>query len=176
MAQLADFERAVVFLVDQQANAAADPAVKQQATDFCDQVKRSPDGWRYNFELLTHTSRVEVRFFALQSLQWMLGSENDAVLPSNHREELRGVLLRWLIGTAAEPHATFMKTKIALVLTLLVKRDYPERWPSAFVDLQSLLSQGPPLIDVYLRVFVAINEEIVEFDAQVQQRPVQSSA
>ena len=40
--------------------------------------------------------------------------------------------------------------------------DYPKRWPNFFTDLLQTLSLGPRAIDLYLRVLLAIDSEVVD--------------
>lgn len=55
--------------------------------------------------------------------------------------------------------------KVAVVLALLLKSDYPETWTDAFDQLQSLLvvREGAAHVDLYLRVLCALDEEVVTF-------------
>lgn len=85
--------------------------------------------------------------------------------------QIRMELLTWLQENVSfvESKAPYLKTKLAVVITLLIKRDYPDRWPSAFAELMALLPKGASMVEMYFRILVAINEEIVEFDAQRSQ-------
>lgn len=160
MAVLCAFQYASASLTDAPAQ-----ALKQQAERFCASVKASADGWRYALELFAFSEHQEVKFYALQALQEALakGVADDAVAT-----QVRSELLTWLRDHVAfvERKAPYLKTKLAVVLTLLIKRDYPTRWPSAFSELLALLPHGASMVEMYFRVLVAINEEIVEFDAQ----------
>ncbi|KAF1327948.1 Exportin-t, partial [Globisporangium splendens] len=138
MAVLCAFQYASASLKDQQAQ-----ALKLQAESFCNSIKASVDGWRYELELFEFSEHQEVKFYALQALQ-----ENVSFV---------------------ENKAPYLKTKLAVVITLLIKRDYPDRWPTAFSELMSLLPKGASMVEMYFRILVAINEEIVEFDAQRSQ-------
>lgn len=85
--------------------------------------------------------------------------------------EVRSQLLAWLHQNVAfvETKAPYLKTKLAVVVTLLIKRDYPDRWSTAFSDLMALLPKGASMVEMYFRILLAINEEIVEFDPQRSQ-------
>lgn len=82
--------------------------------------------------------------------------------------QTRVQLLAWLHENVAfvESKAPYLKTKLAVVVTLLIKRDYPDRWPAAFSELMALLPKGASMVEMYFRILLAINEEIVEFDPQ----------
>lgn len=63
-----------------------------------------------------------------------------------------------------------MRNKLAVVFCQIIKNDYPERWPSAFFDLQRLCSTSEGLIDLYLRILKVMEDDIVAFQEQVCER------
>ena len=40
--------------------------------------------------------------------------------------------------------------------------DYPQRWPSFFSDLLQTLHLGDQAIDIYMRIMMAIDSEVVD--------------
>lgn len=64
MAVLCAFQYASASLKDQQAQ-----SLKLQAETFCNSIKASVDGWRYELELFEFSEHQEVKFYALQALQ-----------------------------------------------------------------------------------------------------------
>ena len=147
MTDLVDFERAVLCVFELQyaetPEAEERAPLKQQAMAYCEQVKHSEAGWRQNLGLLKSSQRSEAHFYALQTLQELLvlrdgegGAGLCSLLPEAARAELRVELLLWVQQLSQQqllPRlASFVLTKLAVVLALLVKADYPERWTSAF--------------------------------------------
>ncbi|TMW56984.1 hypothetical protein Poli38472_002909 [Pythium oligandrum] len=159
MAVRCAFQYASASLADEQAQ-----ATKLQAETYCNAVKASSTGWRLCLELFEYSEHQEVKFYALQAIQEALtkGIADDAVTM-----QIRSELLAWLRANVAfvEGKAPFLKTKLAVVITVLIKRDYPDRWPTAFHELLALLPMGASMVEMYFRILTAINEEIVEFDA-----------
>ena len=51
---------------------------------------------------------------------------------------------------------------------LLLKTDYPERWQTPFGEIMQFLEHEPAMIELFLRVLVAIDEEIVMFHVDRQ--------
>jgi hypothetical protein len=50
-------------------------------------------------------------------------------------------------------------------MALLMKIEYPDQWPSFFRDLLNLLNgAGPPVVDLFLRVIKAVDEEVVSHE------------
>ena len=176
MADVAEFERAVLCVFELQyadtPEAKEHAPLKQQAMAYCEQVKQSADGWRHNLGLLKASQRSEAHFYALQTLQDLVvlregegGAGLQSLLPEGARVELRVALLAWMQQLQHQqllPRlAPFVLTKLAVVIALLIKADYPERWPPAFDELLMLLKGGAAGIELHARIFAAIDEEIV---------------
>ena len=68
-----------------------------------------------------------------------------------------------LVLAAAECHE--IKNYLGLIYVGLLRWDYPSEWPTAWTDFIELLSSGVHLIDMFLRVLVIFDEEIVAEDA-----------
>lgn len=127
------------------ASGAEGHALQTQATVFCDGVRSSPDGWRLALALFRSPEfNSHAKFFALSLLQSRLGAieGSAAALQPAARLEVRVGLLRW-IGDGLAAQEQFIRTKLAVVLALCVKCDYPEVWPTAFVELLALVHHGP---------------------------------
>lgn len=57
---------------------------------------------------------------------------------------------------------TFIRNKAAQIFALAFITDYPRYWSSFFADLLQCLNFGQPAIDMYLRVLMAIDSEVVD--------------
>lgn len=171
MADVAEFERAVLIAFQCASANVADQqtqALKLQAESFCAAIKAQVDGWRVELHLFEQSEHEQVRFYALQALQEALvNGVTDSVATA-----IRVELFTWLQSHVAfvDSQAPYLKTKLAVVITLLIKRDYPDCWPTAFTELLALLPQGASIVEMYFRILLAINEELVEFDAQRTQQ------
>eukprot|EP00434_Breviolum_minutum_P028536 symbB.v1.2.025243.t2/scaffold2441.1/size78965/1 len=146
------------------------PAVRDQATSFCDSIKARPDGWRLCWDRFAQTESLEVKFWCLQViLQSMLS------LPAEARLELRGKVVSWLRDVGAnKQEEVVVKNKLALVYAGLVRLDYPQNWPSAWQELMSLMEKGcagrsggkAPLVDFFLRVLAIFDQEVMSDEVQ----------
>ena len=76
----------------------ADPR-KPRALQLCQQFRDTPHAWRSCVQLFASTSNEAVRFFTLQTLQYVL--KRNAVSPEN-RATLRDALLRWVKAQATK--------------------------------------------------------------------------
>lgn len=54
-----------------------------------------------------------------------------------------------------------VKNKFAQVLVLLFHLEYPEGWPTFFSELLELLSVGPVMVDMFLRIIETIDRLVV---------------
>jgi exportin-T len=124
------------------ASGAEGHTLQAQATAFCDGVRSSPDGWRLALALFRSPEvNSHAKFFALSLLQSRLGAGEGAALHPAARLEVRVGLLQW-IGDGLAAQEPFIRTKLAVVLALCVKCDYPEVWPTAFAELLALVRHG----------------------------------
>ncbi|OQR84924.1 exportin-T [Achlya hypogyna] len=164
---VADLERAIVCAfqyADASLTDAAAQKIKGEAEMYCAMAKQT--SYEPFLQLFQSSPHEQVKFYALQALQEYLNPRGHAhvVLTAPMVLQIRSELLQWLQTQHELP--AYLKTKLAVVITLLVRRDYPERWPTAFHDLLSLLPRGSFMVEMYFRILIAIYEEIVEFDAQ----------
>lgn len=170
MPSVEECELAVAYALSPASSNEDSTAVRQQASRFLDQVKASDDGWIVALQLFATSHRPEAKFFALGVLQDFLaprpGTPCRLGSPSD-RQQVREVLLGWLSDAAVTLADTdkFLVTKVAVVLALLLKADYPERWGDAFPTLMGLLSRGPAFVELFMRFLLAVDEEIVTFHA-----------
>ncbi|CAK4069704.1 unnamed protein product [Aphanomyces euteiches] len=161
-----DLERAVLYAF-QYAGANPNDAevqkVKGEAEMYCQFAKQS--SYVYFLQLFQASGHEQVKFYALQALQEYLteGSSLYSHMDPTKTQHIRTDLLAWLQQQDQLP--SFIKTKLAVVFALLIRRDYPDLWPTAFQDLLALLPCGPFMVEMYFCILIAVYEEIVEFDS-----------
>ncbi|KAJ2001048.1 pre-tRNA nuclear export protein, partial [Coemansia thaxteri] len=147
------------------------------ATQYCESVKASPDGWRACLELFTATPEKtpESRLFALQVIDAMImgagvfGNENGAAakLGTTRAALLEFVSTRYT-SAAYQNEPAFIRNTLAHTITLLALATYPSKWPTFVKDLISLTglpdATGAPTEDSARRVNSAsINPYMVDF-------------
>lgn len=165
-----DFDRAVQVLFSPPGPSIS-PAVREQATSYCDGIKARPDGWRFCWDRFAQTQSLEVKFWCLQVILHSMLS-----LPQDARLELRSKVLSWLREVAAtKQEEVVVKNKIALIYAGLVRFDYPGNWPSAWQELIGLMEQGLPLVDFFLRVLAIFDQEVISDEVQRSQEDRQRS-
>lgn len=58
----------------------------------------------------------------------------------------------------------FIKNKVAQLMSLVFVQDYLGQWPTFYSDLLQMLQLGPKFIDMYLRILLAVDIEVVDRD------------
>ncbi|ETW07728.1 hypothetical protein H310_02175 [Aphanomyces invadans] len=163
---VADLERAVLYAF-QYAGASLNDVnaqkVKAEAEMYCLAAKQT--SYQFFLQLFQASTHDQVKFYSLQALQEYLteGSPFHAQLTYNMSLHIRTELVAWLQVQDHLP--SFLKTKLAVVIALLIRHDYPDAWGSAFHDLLALLPRGPFMVEMYFCILNATYEEIVEFDS-----------
>mmetsp|Transcript_29813 Transcript_29813/g.55032 ORF Transcript_29813/g.55032 Transcript_29813/m.55032 type:complete len:1030 (+) Transcript_29813:29-3118(+) len=154
-----DFERAILVVFSQ--DPSITPDVRTQATNYIDAVKGRADAWQFCWELFVQRERLEVKFWCLQTITSVIPT-----LAAEFRSELRRRLLSWLqtVGSSKKEDVA-IRNKIALVYVGLLKADYPAAWPGGWRDLIALLDSGPILLDLFLKVLVIFDQEVLSHEA-----------
>ena len=145
-----------------------EPPQKQQerdrATAFCDELFQDPNAWKTALKIYVDTKDHNVRHFALSLLRRILmSSERFHALPPSVCAEIRETLCRWATANVESLTYPHVRRTLALVLTLFIKREYPERWRSGFSDLMGLFQRQPLLVDVMLQIMATLDDEVVSF-------------
>lgn len=65
-------------------------------------------------------------------------------------------------GNESNQDRNFLRNKVAQITSLGFVTDYPHRWPSFFTDLIGILSPSAKAVDIYLRVLLSVDSEVVD--------------
>ncbi|MPC10363.1 Exportin-T [Portunus trituberculatus] len=63
---------------------------------------------------------------------------------------------------ATDAEKVYIQNKTAQLMALVFVVDYPDRWPSFIADVLSTLHTGANAVDLYLRLLLAIDTEVVD--------------
>ncbi|KTW27617.1 hypothetical protein T552_02059 [Pneumocystis carinii B80] len=160
----------------------ADISLKQQAIEFCDQVKNCPEGWQICLTLFTKIPKKseEIRLFSLQVLEYAIKSRINELTPES-LDFIKNQMLEWirqefsLIGlkTIDPP---FLRNKLSHFFSLVFITLYTTSWSSFFADILSLIQDSsqtgktcPEATEFYLKILLSIHEEIA--DQQIPRKP-----
>ncbi|KAG8514161.1 Exportin-T, partial [Galemys pyrenaicus] len=118
------------------------------ALAYFEQLKISPDAWQVCAEALAQRT---YRYSELTTVQQQL---------------IRETLISWLQAQMLnpQPEKTFIRNKAAQVFALLFVTEYLTKWPKFFFDILSVVDLNPRGVDLYLRILMAIDSELVDRD------------
>lgn len=158
-----------------------DPQTQRQVLQYFEQLKHSADGWKQCAQAFSSgefQQNDHVRFFCLQVCEHYLKTRYQ---PADREEQtnVRVFLMNCLqiAGNERSPEKSFILNKLAQIISLAFLVDFPTRWPTFFDDLLGTLNQGHLAVAMYLRVLLAIDQEVVDRDiAHNSQESARNSA
>ena len=113
----------------------------------------SPDAWRACVDRYPSTSYPEVRFWCLQTLTDAFKTSGVLqMLSDDDASFLQRTLLSWVaeaVQRADPPVPPFVKNKLAQVVALVAKTQFPQRWPRFTHDFLDLLTGGEPTTSAF---------------------------
>ncbi|GBF91404.1 exportin [Raphidocelis subcapitata] len=141
--------------------------LRERATAYLNQLKASPEGWKFCVERFSATPYPEVKFWCLQTLHEVVRAYYTQ-LDAQSQGAIKGALLTWLQRDCTVESAgalpPFLRNKLAQVLVAIVQLEYPAVWPTFFRDLVAAARQGPGLADMLCRVMVAVDEDVISLE------------
>lgn len=135
--------------------------VQHRALSFLEEFENTRDAPSICLNLLFATdgeNAQSLQFYATQALlrtaklRWNVISESD-------RESIMGGLLKWVSSSTAS--STAIRNKVAQLLVYVWLSCFPDGWASFFPSLFSMAQDGVAQLDMLLRVFEAIDEEVI---------------
>ncbi|KAF8949598.1 pre-tRNA nuclear export protein, partial [Entomortierella lignicola] len=148
------------------------------ATQYCEQVKASPDGWQSCLALYIREpkSSPETRLFCLQVIEEVLVARSNTLDESRlnfFRQTFMDYIQREFVSggldntLSSEP--SYLKNKFAHAVALLFRQTYLKSWTTFFSDLLALIAPLPQssgksnmkMVDLFLRILMSIDEEVV---------------
>ncbi|KAM8973124.1 exportin-T isoform 2-T2 [Pelodytes ibericus] len=146
-------------------NANAD--FRERALAYFEQLKVSHDAWQVCAEALAQGvySDDHVKFFCFQVLEHQIKFKYSE-LTTLQQQLIRETLITWLQSQMlhAQPEKTFIRNKAAQVFALVFVSDYLTTWPKFFFNILSVVGINPKGVDLYLRILMAIDAEVVDRD------------
>eukprot|EP00878_Enallax_costatus_P021623 GHUV01022908.1.p1 GENE.GHUV01022908.1~~GHUV01022908.1.p1 ORF type:complete len:615 (+),score=214.70 GHUV01022908.1:523-2367(+) len=159
-----DFEKAV--LINFNYGGIQDPQLKERAAAYIANIKQSTECWKLCVERYPSTLYPEVKFWCLQTLHEVICA-CYLQLDDGSRQAIKGALLTWLQRdcTVEQPALPpFLRNKLAQAIVAIVKREYPAVWPGFFRELVAAAGSGPGLTDMFVRIMVAVDEDVISLD------------
>ncbi|VTJ65284.1 Hypothetical predicted protein, partial [Marmota monax] len=130
-------------------------------------LKISPDAWQVCAEALAQRTYSDdhIKFFCFQVLEHQVKYKYSE-LTTVQQQLIRETLISWLQAQMLnpQPEKTFIRNKAAQVFALLFVTEYLTKWPKFFFDILSVVDLNPRGVDLYLRILMAIDSELVDRD------------
>uniref|UniRef100_A0A8C5WGZ8 Exportin-T n=1 Tax=Leptobrachium leishanense TaxID=445787 RepID=A0A8C5WGZ8_9ANUR len=146
-------------------NANAD--FRERALAYFEQLKVSRDAWQVCAEAISQRiySDDHVKFFCFQVLEHQIKFKYSELTTLQH-QLIRETLITWLQSQMlnAQPEKTFIRNKAAQVFALVFVTEYLTTWHKFFFDVLSVVGLNPRGVDLYLRILMAIDAEVVDRD------------
>lgn len=149
----------------------SDPALKQQAFEFLNNLRSDPQAWQACVSLFVRDpSPLEVvRVVCLDAVNNAIMIENDAGQLVILKDALLGYVKRSYANNPEHIDSPTLQNKLTQTLTLLFVRLYKQGWESFMDDFLSLTSlpgsdrrDNPAGCVLYLRVLLAVHDEIAD--------------
>ncbi|KAK6588234.1 tRNA exportin type nuclear export [Cryptosporidium xiaoi] len=135
---------------------------KLESLKICDSVASSVEGWRICLEHLSGKKDEEVKFWCIGALSRMLSNYSPSYPNLDVRKAIREAILGLIQdGSSGRDVQNYTKNKIAELYIQLIRADYPDNWPSAFMDIASLVTSDTWVQDMFIRILQAFNTMIV---------------
>uniref|UniRef100_A0A8C4S6B5 Exportin-T n=1 Tax=Erpetoichthys calabaricus TaxID=27687 RepID=A0A8C4S6B5_ERPCA len=117
------------------------------ALAYFEELKISQDAWQGCAEALAKGlySDDHVKFFCFQVLEHQIKFNVFKLI-------------------SVQPEKTFIRNKAAQVFALVFITEYLTKWPKFFFDILSVAGLNPRGVDLYLRILMAIDAEVVDRD------------
>jgi len=156
-----DFEKAVLFTFDHTGGVSSE--LRAQAQAMLQTAVASPDAWQLCVSRLETSGYAEVKFWCLQTLHALARSLAYSSLDASARAQIK----RSLIVLGTQPSSglpAFLRNKIAQTIVAIAAQEYPSEWPGFFQDVLGTLSSGPDAVDLFCRILVSVDEDIISLD------------
>ncbi|KAB0405257.1 hypothetical protein E2I00_009525, partial [Balaenoptera physalus] len=141
------------------------------ALAYFEQLKISPDAWQVCAEALAQRTYSDdhIKFFCFQVLEHQVKYKYSE-LTTVQQQLIRETLISWLQAQMLnpQPEKTFIRNKAAQVFALLFVTEYLTKWPKFFFDILSVVDLNPRGVDLYLRILMAIDSELVDRDVEAR--------
>ncbi|XP_053377142.1 exportin-T-like isoform X1 [Mercenaria mercenaria] len=135
-----------------------------RALQYFEQLKASSDGWKLTAQALTSGSyegNDHVKFFCLQVIEYYLRTRYGEGNQEEHAL-VKNLIARLLQLQGQRQDKSFLRNKVSQIISLAFVIDYPVRWVRFFSDLLQSLSIGHLAVDMYLRILLQIDSEVVD--------------
>lgn len=134
--------------------------------EYFEQLKNSANGWKLCAQVLTsgtYNGNDHVKFFCLQVIEFYLRSRYAESGIEDHNL-VKDLIARLLQMQVQNQDKSFLRNKVSQMVSLAFVVDFPQRWIRFFSDLLQTLTPGALAVDMYLRILLQIDSDVVDRD------------
>jgi len=130
---------------------------------YFEEYKNSDRGWQICGEILSQNAarNERVDFFCLQVLE-SHAKDRYMSFPESQMDSFKESVKTWYTQCCSlTENKKFIRNKTAQLICIIFVQEYPKKWLDLFSFMLSSLSLGTNAVDIYLRVLLALDEEVV---------------
>eukprot|EP01065_Artemidia_motanka_P048696 TRINITY_DN78_c7_g1_i1.p1 TRINITY_DN78_c7_g1~~TRINITY_DN78_c7_g1_i1.p1 ORF type:complete len:1102 (+),score=385.16 TRINITY_DN78_c7_g1_i1:272-3577(+) len=156
------FDQVVAAAFDCAAGAEAQQAAMQTLAQY----QQHPESWTQAGRLLEGAQRVEAKYIALQTLDAAILSRWN-LMSDEQRLGIRNFIVGQCMTYSADPASLvahrLLLEKLNFTLVQILKREWPERWPSFIQDIVESSKGSDSWMQNNLAILRQLSEEIFDF-------------
>jgi exportin-T len=140
---------------------------RMHATMYLEQIKQTPESYHVAIEILDRFSGVTSTGPNILPLLFALQIFRHHLTFNMHSPSSRLAIRQHLMQRVSTDHQvidSLVANSIANILTMCLKWDYPELWPSAFDDIFQMTSLGDNGTTMIVRILSELDMEVVLYD------------
>ncbi|KMT04827.1 hypothetical protein BVRB_7g169980 [Beta vulgaris subsp. vulgaris] len=166
-----DLDKGILISFDE--SGTINSVLKSQAIEYCQRIKENPTICSICIERLFTSKLVQVQFWCLQSLHEAIRGRYSTSMSLEEKQFIRKSVFAMACYEGVDDNnvvvrvldsPAFIKNKLAQVLVTLIYLEYPLVWSSVFVDFLPHLNKGAVVIDMFCRLLIALDDELISLD------------
>lgn len=163
------FNEASVHLLDRVVAAmfgCSDQHSRDVAHRVLGEFKNMPNAWTHVAVILNVSQDANTKFFALQILESTITTRWN-ILPEAERNGIKAFVTSLVIQLASDPQQYHTEkhfiNKVNENLIQIVKREWPERWPSFITEVCQSCRSSQSICENNMRLLNMLSEEVFDF-------------
>ncbi|XP_021716530.1 exportin-T-like [Chenopodium quinoa] len=170
--EMDDLEKAILITFDE--SGTIDSVLKSQAIEYCQRIKENQTISCICAQHLFTSKFAQVQFWCLQCLHDGVRVRYSSSMSVEEKEFIRKLVFAMATYDGFDDNSknlvkvldspAFIKNKLAQVLVNLIYYEYPLIWPTVFEDFINRLPKGTVVIDMFCRLLIALDDELISLD------------
>eukprot|EP01060_Flectonema_neradi_P008590 TRINITY_DN16125_c0_g1_i1.p1 TRINITY_DN16125_c0_g1~~TRINITY_DN16125_c0_g1_i1.p1 ORF type:complete len:828 (+),score=123.29 TRINITY_DN16125_c0_g1_i1:42-2486(+) len=136
------------------------------AVKILEEYRSHPDAWAQADVILRDSTEIPGKFVALKALDETINKRWN-VLPDDSRLGVRNFIIELIMDMSSSPEklraSKMILEKINTTLVYILKKDWPERWPTFIQEIVDSARFSDALMQNNLAIIRQLSEEIFDF-------------